>query len=61
VVLYSFYVQLLLFKLVFYSLLRSLTKSQTFNPDWPELGHTRAERDPNGEKTWFSRAEINIT
>jgi len=51
VVLHSFYVQLLLIKLVFLFLLGSLTKSQTSNPDWPEIGHTRAERDPNGEKT----------
>jgi len=36
--------------------LRSLTKSQTFKPNWFELGLMRAEYGPNGEKTWFSRA-----
>jgi len=42
VVLQSFYVQILAIYL-FCSLIESLTKSQTFSPDWPELGLIRAE------------------
>jgi len=36
--------------------LESLTKSQTFSPDWPELGHIRAEQGSHEKKTWFSTA-----
>jgi len=37
-----------------------LTKSQTFIPDWPELGNIRAKYGPKWEKIWFSRAESGI-
>jgi len=38
-----------------------LTKSQTFNPTWPEIGLIIAELEPKGEKVWFSRAIRGIT
>jgi len=38
-----------------------LSKSQTLNHDWPELGLKRAKLGPNGEETWFSRAVSGIT
>jgi len=41
-VLHSFYKQLPQINL-FLVLIRSLTKSQTFFPDWPEVGHMRAK------------------
>jgi len=41
--------------------LRRLTKSLTFNFEWLELGLIRAEYSQKGQKTWFSRAEINTT
>jgi len=45
----------------FLSLSGSLTKSQTFSPDWHELSLIRAELGPNGEKIWFSRAGSSIS
>jgi len=41
--------------------LGSLTKSQTFSPDWPEQGPIKAEWGPNEEKIGFSRYGSSIT
>jgi len=40
--------------------LGSLTKNQTFSPNWPEVGLIRAELGQNKEKTWFSKAGSSI-
>jgi len=41
--------------------LESLSKNQTFSPNWPDLDLIRAEYSPNGEKKWFSSTGSRIT
>jgi len=42
-------------------LIEKFNQSQTFSPDWLELGLIRAEEGLNWEKTCFSKAESGIT
>jgi len=60
VVLHSVYVQFILLNLILV-LIRSLTKSQTFRPDWPEVGLIRVKLGPKRVETWFSRAVYGFT
>jgi len=46
---------------LFLVLIGKFDQKSNFIPNWPELGHIRAEKGSNGEKTWFSRAEGGIT
>jgi len=41
--------------------LGSLAKSQTFSPDWPELGIIKDKYCPNEEKTSLPKAVNGIT
>jgi len=41
--------------------LGSLTKSQTFDPDWLELCHKQPSKAQMGRKIWFSRTRSSIT
>jgi len=41
---------------LFLILIKKLTKSQTFIPDLPEIGHIKAKQGPNMEKTWFLKS-----
>jgi len=38
--------------------MESLIESETFSPDWPDLGLIRGKLSPSREKTWFQEPRV---